>query len=146
LDKIEIDRHALLYSRENALNIEIRPLDTITVTKADIVYVVGEVHKAGGFVLEDRESVSVLQVLAMAEGLKYSAAKGKTLIMRRGTDGSTTKIRVNVSRILSGKAEDMTLAANDILFVPASGPKNAAVRGTEAAYSVLNTLIIYNRF
>jgi len=37
LDKLEINLRKLLYSQEAALNIEIQPLDTISVSQADIV-------------------------------------------------------------------------------------------------------------
>ena len=68
-EKLEINITRLLYSHEDALNIGIQPRDTISVSKADVVYVVGDVRKPGGFVLEDRENLTVLQALALAEAI-----------------------------------------------------------------------------
>ena len=145
LDKVEINLQRLLYSREAALNIEIKPLDIISVSKADVVYVVGEVRRPGGFVLEDRERITVLQALAMAEGLSGTAARGSARIIRRSQDGSRTEIPVNLSKVLKGKSQDVELAANDILFVPTSSGKAAVKRGAEAAIGTISGLLIYRR-
>ena len=42
-------------------NIAVKPEDVISVPKADIIYVIGAVHKAGGFVLGESESLSALK-------------------------------------------------------------------------------------
>jgi len=143
--RVEINLQKLLYGQEPALNIEIIPLDTIAVSRADIVYVVGAVRKAGGFVLEDREKVTVLQALAMAEGLEGTAARGSARIIRRGEDGSKTEIPVDLGKILKGRSRDMELAANDILFVPDSTGKVAGKRASEAAIGIVSGLIIWRR-
>ena len=54
----------LLEARRPELNIPIQPRDVIAVPRADMVYVIGGVNRAGRFVLNDRESVTVLQALA----------------------------------------------------------------------------------
>jgi polysaccharide export outer membrane protein len=145
-DKVEIDLQRLLYSHDDALNIEIKPLDIISVSKADVVYVVGEVKRAGGFVLEDRERITVLQALAMAEGLTGAASGGSARIIRRSQDGSRVEIPVDLSKVLKGKSPDVELAANDILFVPTSTAKAAAKRGAEAAIGTISGILIYRRW
>jgi polysaccharide biosynthesis/export protein len=144
-DRIEINLQKLLYAQEPVLNIEIMPLDTISVSRADIVYVVGAVKRAGGFVLEDRERVTVLQALALAEGLEGTAARGSARIIRRGDGGSRTEIPVNLGKILKGQSNDVELAANDILFVPDSTGKLAGRRGADAAVGIVTGLIIWRR-
>jgi len=49
-------------------NIQIFPHDVISVPKAEMVYVIGEVKRSGGFVLGEHQSISVLQVLSLAGG------------------------------------------------------------------------------
>jgi len=144
-DKVEINISRLLYSHEDALNIEIQPRDTISVTKADVIYVVGDVHKPGGFVLEDRENLTVLQALAMAEGPLNTAAKSRARILRRGADGSRTEVPLDLKKVLAGKSPDIVLAANDILFVPNSAAKSALKRGAEAAVGTVSGILIYRR-
>jgi polysaccharide export outer membrane protein len=143
--KLEIEIRKLLYSQDAGLNIAIKPLDTISVAKADIVYVVGSVKKAGGFVLEDQGKVTVLQALAMAEGFLGSPAKGSARIIHKAEDGTRTETPVDLSKVMKGQAADVELAANDILFVPESGGKMAAKRGMEAALSTITGLIIWRR-
>lgn len=143
-EKLEIDIQKLLYSQNDALNIHIQPLDAISVTKAPVVYVVGEVRKPGGFLLDDRERVTILQALAMAEGLFGSPAKSQSKIIRRGQDESQKKeIPVDIGKVMKGQAPDLELTANDILFIPLSGGKYAAKRSVDNAIGVLTGLIIW---
>ncbi len=145
-DKVEIDLRLLLYSHEDALNIEIKPLDIISVSRADVVYVGGDgVRKPGAFVLEDRDNVTVLQALAMAEGLTPNAAKSDARIIRTATDGSRTMIPINLKRVMKGDSPDPTLAANDILFVPDSAQKALLKGGATTVVSTLSWLLIYGR-
>ena len=144
-DKLQIDLRKLLYSRDSALNIEVMPRDTISVTKADLVYVVGDVRKPTGILMEDREGLTVLQALAMAEGVNRTASKGKSRIFRKDEDGAKTEIPVNLKEIFKGKAPDIPLVANDILYVPDSTSKVLLQRGAEAAIATVSGLIIWRR-
>ena len=142
-DQLEIDLNRLLSTRDEALNIEVKPLDIISVSKAEVVYVVGAVKRAGGFVLEDRPTMTVLQAVAMAEGLTGTAAKGSARILRTNPDGSKTEIPINLGNILRGKGQDTTLAANDILFVPESKGKMAGSKAAETAISTFSGWLIW---
>ena len=117
-----------------AENIEVKPNDVISVPKGEIVYVIGSVHKPGGFVMGEKQNVSALQILALAEGLDRFADTKKSRIMRPVPNSELrTEIPIDLKLILDGKAQDMKLQANDVLFIPRSGKKAAAVRGMEAA-------------
>jgi polysaccharide biosynthesis/export protein len=121
-------------------NIEILPGDTITVPKAPIIYVVGEVgHPAG--LLVDNGSLSVLQALALAGGTSHTAKLGGTCIIRKGPAGMT-ETRLPLKKMLEAKAPDMPLQADDILFVPLSGVKVAAAQGMSSAISAAAGLAI----
>ena len=144
-DKLEINIKRLLYSNDDSLNIRMQPLDTISVAKADVIYVVGAVRLPGGFILEDRENVTVTQALALAQGFLGSPAKSSARIIRQSPDGSKTEIRVNLKKILDGKAEDVEMAANDILFVPDSTSKTAMRRSVEAAISTVTGVLVFRR-
>ena len=143
--KISIELRKLLYAQEPHLNIQVKARDIITVSKADVVYVVGAVKQPGGFVLEDEERVTVLQALAMARGFDKYPKKGAARIIRRLKDGSRQEFPVQLGKVLKGKAPDPPLLANDILFVPSSKFKGGALRGAEAAISVVTGLIVWRR-
>jgi polysaccharide biosynthesis/export protein len=142
-DQIEIDIPLLLYSHEEALNLFVKPFDLISVTKAGVVYVTGEVKKPGGFVLEDKESISVLQALALAEGTTTYAAKRSVRIIHRTQDGTLSETPLDVGKILNGKNRDVMLAANDILFVPNSHSKYVGKKTAESIIGTITGLIIF---
>lgn len=126
----------LLEKGEPALNIDLYPGDRVTVQRAGIVYVVGAVNRAGGFALNnDREQMTVLKAVALADNLKSTAVPKKTVIIRKNTQASDPdrEIPVNLDKILGGRVPDQPLLANDILFVPDSASKKALHRAGEAA-------------
>ncbi len=126
-------------------NVELFPGDRVTVERAGVIYVVGAVNRAGGFPLrDDREGMTVLKAIALAENLKSTAVPKKAVIIRRGPQapGQSQEIPVDLKRILSGRAPDRSLTANDILFVPDSAGKKAAHRAAEAALAAA-TLVVY---
>ena len=142
-NQIQIDLKKLLYSRDVGLNIAIKPFDIVSVTKAGIVYVAGEVKKPGGFLLDDRDTFTVLEALALAEGPTSNASKKSARIIHRSDDGSFSETRVDVGKILNGKGEDVVLAANDVLFLPNSRTKYVGKRSAESVVGTLSGLIIF---
>lgn len=121
-------------------NIEIMPGDTITVPRAPIVYVVGDVGHPAGF-LVDNGSLTVLQALALAGGTNHTAKMSGTRIIRKGPAGMT-ETHLPLKKMLEAKAPDVNLQADDILFIPLSGARVAAGRGFEAAVSAATGLAI----
>jgi polysaccharide export outer membrane protein len=129
-----------------AENILVKPEDTITVPKADLIYVIGSVHKPGGFVLGQDETLSTLQVLSLAEGLDKLAAADKARVMRTVQGNpNRSEIPINLKKLLAGKIPDFQLKSNDILFVPNSATKTALARTAEAAITIGTGLAIYAR-
>jgi polysaccharide export outer membrane protein len=116
-----------------AENIVIKPEDVVAVPKADIIYAIGAVKKPGGYALGVNQSLSVLQILSLAEGLDRVAATSDAKIMRlvAGTS-NRTDIPVDLKKILAGKGSDVPLQADDILFVPNSTGKSVGYRTLEA--------------
>lgn len=141
---VRIDLKELLESGEKWLNVPVHPGDVVKVTRAGIVYVVGDVHKPGGFLLRGNENISVLQAIALAEGLTATSAKGRTLIICTAADGRREEMPLDLGRILKGKDPDPLLEPNDILFVPNSTAKTAALRGLEAVVHTVTGLIIFS--
>ena len=112
-------------------NIPILPGDTIIVRKADLVYVVGDVGRPSGFLM-DSGHLTVLQAIALAGGTGRTADLGAARIIRKGP-GGITETSVELKKILRAKAPDITMQADDILFVPTSAAKVFAGRAVEVA-------------
>jgi polysaccharide export outer membrane protein len=112
-------------------NVPVYPGDVIIVRKADIVYVVGDVLRPSG-VLMDSGGVSVLQALAIAGGTQRTAKLSGATILRKGPTG-TVQTPVDLKKILQAKAPDLQMQANDILIVPSSTGKILAGMTLQAA-------------
>jgi polysaccharide export outer membrane protein len=129
----EVKVKNLIESKNTADNIVIKPYDVITVPRAEMIYVVGQVNKSGGFVLNERETFTTVEALSLAGGLAPSAAPSAARIFRQKPGGSTkTEIPIDLKRILDGKMNDVQLNASDILFIPNSTAKAVGKRAIDA--------------
>jgi polysaccharide biosynthesis/export protein len=123
-------------------NVEVEPGDTIMVSKAGLVYVVGDVGRPGGFIMDNNERITVLQVLAMAQGVNRSAAMGSARIIRRTPQGPS-EVQVPLKQMMAAKTSDMEMQPEDILFIPGSAAKNVVKRSMESLMQVATGLAIY---
>jgi polysaccharide export outer membrane protein len=122
-------------------NVQIYPGDLIVVPRAGIVYVLGDVNRPGGFVMQDSGKITLLQALAQAGGASKSASLNKAVLMRKNGQGyATTKL--HVGKIEKGEAPDPELRPNDVLFVPNNRLKNA-LSGTQAMVTAIGSASIY---
>lgn len=128
-----------------ATNVEVLPGDTVLISRAGVVYVVGDVHRPSGFTMDNNERMTVLQAIAMAGGTTSTAALDSSKIIRRSAQG-VQEIPVPLSKLLSAKATDQPLQAEDVLFVPKSLGKSVARRSAEAILQVATGLAIYGRY
>jgi polysaccharide biosynthesis/export protein len=112
-------------------NIKVFPADTIVVRKADIVYVVGDVGRPSGLLM-DASGLTVLKAVALAGGTTRTAKLSGAKILRKGPDGMI-ETPVQLKKILQAKAPDLSLQADDVLVVPSSAGKILAGRTLEAA-------------
>ena len=112
-------------------NVPVFPGDTIIVRRADIVYVVGDVNRPSG-VLMDSGGLTVLQAVAQAGGTGRTAKLNGAKILRKGPSGMT-EVPVELKKMLQAKAPDVAMEANDILVIPSSTGKIMAGRTLEAA-------------
>ncbi len=122
-------------------NVEVLPGDTINVPRAPIIYVVGDVGRPSGL-LVDNGTLTVLQALALAGGTNRTAKMGGARIIRK-TPSGMTETKIELKKMLEAKAPDVTLQADDILFVPVSGGRVFAGRSFEAAMSLATAVTIY---
>jgi polysaccharide export outer membrane protein len=122
-------------------NIPVQSGDTIVVSKAGMVYVVGDVKDPTGIIMEN-SNLTVLQAIALAHGANPTAKLGAARLIRNGANG-TQEIHIPLDKILSTKSPDLPLYANDVLFVPNSTAKSATRRGLEAMVQAATGMAIY---
>jgi polysaccharide biosynthesis/export protein len=141
-----IDLDDFMKGNSPAANIDVKPYDVVSVPPAAVVYVVGQVRKAGGFTMTGRDGLSVLQALSMAEGLDRNAAPKKARILRRTAGAGRQDIAVNLQNLLEGKLKDMPLQADDVLFVPNNAAKSAGNKTLDAIIQAATGVVIYGRY
>lgn len=140
----EVDLKKIMEAKTPEENIQIFPHDVISVPKAEMIYVIGEVRRSGGFVLGEHQSMSVLQALSLAEGLNTGADPHHAKILRLNPDADQrVELPVDVKDALNGKKPDVPMQGQDILFIPGSTGKKAALRGLEAAIQTGTGLAIW---
>jgi polysaccharide export outer membrane protein len=125
-------------------NVEILPGDTVVVSRAGVVYVVGSVAKPSGFTMENNDHLTVLEAIALAGGTSPGAALNSAKIIRKSETGMQ-EILTPLKPILTAQAQDIALKPGDILFVPDSKAKNAARRGLESIVQITTGVAIYRR-
>jgi polysaccharide biosynthesis/export protein len=139
-----VNLKSLLEAKNPQDNILVRPYDVISVPKADMVYVIGQVMKSGAFPINEREKISALQALSMAGGLDRMAKPNEARILRQQQDSTNRKeIAINLRKIISGEFPDIPMEPEDILFVPDNTPKRAAVRSMEAILQMVTGVVVW---
>src|ERR1017187_2884553 len=122
-------------------NVPVLPGDTIIVRKADIVYVVGDVARPSGLLME-AGGLTVLQAVALAGGTTRTAKLSGAKILRKGPGGGMTETPVQLKKILQAKAADLQMQPDDILVVPSSTGKVIAGATLQAALQAVTLLSV----
>jgi polysaccharide biosynthesis/export protein len=138
-----IDIRAVMSGKEPEGNILIKPHDVITVNRARMVYVLGNVTRPGGYVMSENETMSVTQAVALAGGWDKSAALSAARILRSDGGAQREQIPLNVKKIMENKAPDLQLKPDDIVYVPNSLGKQLGARGLEAAIGLGTGVLIW---
>jgi len=152
--KVVLQRHGtgekLTYFLTNKPNvafdttIEVEPGDSILVPRADVVYAIGDFRTPGGFLMTTNDGkVSLLQLVARAGGLTHTAAASKARLFRHSDQG-VVEIPLDIRAMQKGKAADMYLSADDIVYIPFSYVRNAAISiNGSAIIAAAGTAAIY---
>jgi polysaccharide biosynthesis/export protein len=141
---ITINLGDLMESGDTKNNIILQAGDVVTVPHAGIVYVLGAVNHAGGFVLtNDRAQMTTLKILALAGGFTRTAKSDHAVIVRKDNLGQQHEVAVDLKKVLNRQAEDLLLQPSDILYVPDSSAKQAMLRAVELGVAVGTGVLLY---
>jgi polysaccharide biosynthesis/export protein len=125
-------------------SVSIFPGDTVIVSKADVVYILGDVNRPGGIaIVTNDQKLSAVQAISLAGGTPPNAVPSHTRLIRKAADGSHTEIPLQLSAMEKGKQPDIQLQADDILYVPFSYTRNMAV-GAGSLVSATSSAAIYH--
>lgn len=152
--KVMIERHAskervtFVVSNKagNALDqsVPVYPGDTVIVSKADVVYILGDVNRPGGIAMVTNDSrLSAVQALTLAGGTPPNAVPSKARLIRKQADGSRVEMPLQLSAMAKGKQPDIELQPDDIVYVPFSYARNMAV-GAGSLVGATSSAAIYH--
>jgi polysaccharide biosynthesis/export protein len=141
---ITVNLSQILEAGDMANNIVIQPGDVVTVPHAGIIYILGAVSKPGGYtVSNDRAQLSTLKVLSLAGGLDRTAKSDRAVIVRKDATGQQQQVDVDLRKIMKFEAEDVQLRPSDILYIPRSTAKQAAIRAAEIGTALATGVLVY---
>lgn len=101
------------------------PGDIVFVPRAEIVYVLGDVGRPGGYAKASSSSpITVLEVIALAGGTRPSSAPSKARVLRKNPDGTHVSLPLALSAMQKGNRPDEVLQSEDIVYVPFSYVRN----------------------
>jgi polysaccharide biosynthesis/export protein len=124
-------------------DVQVFPGDSILVPRAGIVYVLGNVNRAGGYVLDGRRALTVEEAMALAGGNGHAPALNRVQLVRTLEDGRKEAITIPVNLIYKGQAPDVTMKDGDVLFVPTSTAKLVTEQAINSALSIGSSVAIY---
>jgi len=134
---VEISMGSLRENVNPAEDILLQPYDVISVERAELVYLNGEVARVGAIELGERDSISVSQALTQSGGLARDAVSTKVRVLRPiENTNRRAEIDINVKRVFEGKDNDFPLLPNDLLYVPKSNKRTI--------WTTIGTLAVQN--
>jgi polysaccharide export outer membrane protein len=138
-DIVLVPNNNALGAQENPV---ILPGDTVVIGKAGIIYILGDVGKAGGYLVDNNERLSIIQALTLAGGWTRTSAQSKVILIRQVLEGRE-EIKLDLKHVVHGQEADIKVSNGDILFIPSSMGKIIAYQGIPAAINGAQQAIIY---
>jgi polysaccharide export outer membrane protein len=125
---------AVLAGLDTATNPWLHGGEQVRVLPGGFAYVSGAVNAPGAFPLDDSDPLTIRKLMAKAKGLTRVAKTGDAQLVHNVGSAHPVLVAINLPAILDGKAPDLRLTANDLLYVPDSGIKKAGY--TLATYTL----------
>ena len=106
----------LMDGRHPELNLALTGGEEILVARAPKVFVIGNVRRPGSYFVQDDSDLSVLKIIALAEGpLPFTAPEA--YITRTQQDGERIQILIDLRGMIKKTVPDMPMQGSDLLYV-----------------------------
>jgi polysaccharide export outer membrane protein len=115
-------------AKSDKADIPIFPRDTIIVPRVGVVYLLGAFKIQGAIPLQQNSPMTLIKVAALAGGPGFEGSTGDLRIIR-SVGLTRTMVRVDLRKVMNGKAPDPVLQAEDIVFLPTNEMKAAIKSG-----------------
>jgi len=107
----------LIDRADPAVNLRLLGNEEVRVPVAGKIFVLGNIHKPGGFSVRDPADKTVLKMIALSEGLMPFSQKTAYIVRRREGE-APQEIPIELAKIMERKDPDVPLEVGDILYVP----------------------------
>ncbi len=142
ISTVEISMASLRENVNPAEDIVLQSYDVVTVDRAEMIYVAGEVAKPGTIELGEREFVTVTQAITISGGFTRDAKRSNARVLRPIINTTRrAEILVDLTGVYEGKVNDFPLLPNDVLYVPRSGARSFLTTDLPLVLGVLNPFI-----
>lgn len=123
-------------------NIPVFSGDTIIVPRVGVVYLLGAFKLEGAIPIQQNAPLTLMQAAALGGGVGFQGKLNDLRIIR--TEGLTRKVvNIDIKKVISGKAPDPVLQADDIVLLPTNQMKAAIKGGGVGVLIAMGTLLLY---
>jgi polysaccharide export outer membrane protein len=144
---VDINIQSLQTTVNPAEDIALEAFDIISAERAEMIFTTGAVVRIGGIELGERETLSMMQALALAGGLQPTADRSRAVVYRAVLNTARrAEIPVDLKKLLAGETNDFPLLPNDVLFVPTSNKILLANRVGQIALGGVLSAVIFAVF
>jgi len=115
-------------ARSALANIPIFGGDTIVTARVGVVYVLGAFKTQGAIPLAGNSPLTLLQVASLAGGPSFEGDYADLRIIRT-IGNQRTLVKIDIKKVMYGKAPDPVLQADDVVFLPTNALKSVLKSG-----------------
>lgn len=123
-------------------DVPVFPHDTIVVSRVGVVYMLGEFKTSGAITLQKNSPLTLMQAVSLSGGTIHEG-KFNDLRIIRTTGNSRSVIKVDVKKVMYGKAPDPILQADDVVFLPTDPLKVATTLGGIGSVIGIVSILVY---
>jgi polysaccharide export outer membrane protein len=118
----------LLGGKSPLVNLALRGGEEIRVPEANKIFVAGNVRRPGAYPMQNDADTTVLKAIALSAGLDSYSSKVAYIYRRREVGPQRNEVRVDLRQIMTRRAPDVALVADDILYVPTAEGKRLTAK------------------
>jgi polysaccharide export outer membrane protein len=115
-----------LMEADPALNVSLKGGEEVRVPEIGKIFVTGNVKMPGAFPMQDNSDTTLMKALALSQGLLPYSAKLAYIYRRDPVTAKRNEMTVELHQIMTRKSPDVTILADDIIYIPENGGKKLA--------------------
>ncbi|MGE0461423.1 MAG: polysaccharide biosynthesis/export family protein [Vicinamibacterales bacterium] len=142
---IPINLDDLRSGKRPDLNIPLEGGDVLYVPRrqGQTMYIIGDVNVPGAYTLPRHGIVTATQAITYAGGPLATAKSKAGFLVRHDANGVRQAIPIDFNAIIRGKKPDVTIQADDIIYIPSSAFKTVGVGLLNQVARLIQQFVIF---